>query len=71
LFEDRVMKVDTVRIGSRVTVGARSTILYGAQVADGVQLAAMTLVMKGEDLPANTAWQGIPAMPQTGSSAPS
>jgi non-ribosomal peptide synthetase-like protein len=64
LFEDRVMKVDSVRIGSRVTVGARSTILYGAQIADGVRLGPMTLVMKGESLPANTAWHGIPAEPQ-------
>jgi non-ribosomal peptide synthetase-like protein len=64
LFEDRVMKVGTVRIGSRVTVGARSTILYGAQIADGVRLGPMTLVMKGEDLPAGTAWHGIPATPQ-------
>jgi len=66
LFEDRVMKVDSVRIGSRVTVGARSTILYGAHIADGVRLGPMTLVMKGEDLPAGTAWHGIPAAPQQG-----
>ena len=35
LFEDRVMKIDHVRIGSRVTLGARCTVLYGAQVGDG------------------------------------
>ncbi|HOM22027.1 MAG TPA: peptide synthetase, partial [Ottowia sp.] len=38
LFEDRVMKIDHVRIGSRVTLGPRCTVLYGAQLGDGAQL---------------------------------
>ena len=63
LFEDRVMKVDHVRIGSRVTLGARCTVLYGASVADGAQLGPLTLVMKGESIPAHTRWHGLPAAP--------
>ncbi|MBK6867592.1 MAG: amino acid adenylation domain-containing protein [Burkholderiales bacterium] len=63
LFEDRVMKVDHVRIGSRVTLGARCTVLYGASVADGAQLGPLTLVMKGENIPAHTRWHGLPAAP--------
>ncbi len=63
LFEDRVMKVDHVYIGSRVTLGARCTVLYGAQVGDGAHLGPMTLVMKGESIPPNTAWRGLPAAP--------
>ena len=63
LFEDRVMKVDHVTIGERVTVGARCTVLYSAEVGDGVQLGPMTLVMKGENLPAGTRWHGAPAAP--------
>ncbi|GAB2486595.1 non-ribosomal peptide synthetase [Comamonas humi] len=63
LFEDRVMKVDHVRIGSRVTLGARCTVLYSASVGDGVQLGPLTLVMKGEALPARTRWEGAPAAP--------
>ncbi len=63
LFEDRVMKIDHVRIGSRVTLGPRCTVLYGAQVGDGAQLAALTLVMKGEQIPAGTRWHGLPAAP--------
>lgn len=61
LFEDRVMKIDHVRIGARVTVGARSTVLYGAEVGDGARLGAMTLVMKGESIPPNSDWAGAPA----------
>jgi len=63
LFEDRVMKIDHVRIGSRVTLGPRCTVLYGAQVGDGAQLGPLTLVMKGEQIPAGTLWHGLPAAP--------
>ncbi|MCA0324904.1 MAG: amino acid adenylation domain-containing protein [Proteobacteria bacterium] len=63
LFEDRVMKIDRVRIGSRVTLGPRCTVLYGAQVGDGAQLGPLTLVMKGEAIPAGTRWHGLPAVP--------
>jgi non-ribosomal peptide synthetase-like protein len=65
LFEDRVMKIDHVAIGSRVTMGARCTVLYSARVGDGVQLGPLTLVMKGETLPDRSHWQGAPAAPST------
>jgi non-ribosomal peptide synthetase-like protein len=61
LFEDRVMKIGTVEIGARVTVGARSTILYDTKIGDDVQLGPLTLVGKGERLPAATRWEGSPA----------
>ena len=63
LFEDRVMKVDHVVIGSKVTMGARCTVLYSATVGDGVQLGPLTLVMKGESLPERSNWEGAPAAP--------
>ena len=61
--EDRVMKIDHVRIGERVTIGARSTVLYGASVQDRSQLGPLTLVMKGESIPGGAVWTGNPAMP--------
>ena len=61
LFEDRVMKIGLVEIGRRVTVGVRSTILYDAHVGDDVRLGPLTLVAKGERLPAGTRWEGSPA----------
>jgi non-ribosomal peptide synthetase-like protein len=61
LFEDRVMKIGLVEIGARVTVGVRSTILYDTHVGDRVQLGPLTLVAKGERLPAGTRWEGSPA----------
>ena len=63
LFEDRVMKIDHVTIGQRVYMGPRSTVLYSAVVADNAQLGALTLVMKGEFIPAATRWKGCPAAP--------
>jgi len=61
LFEDRVMKIGRVDIGARVTVGARSIILYNTRVGDGVRLGPLSLVVKGEELPPGTAWEGAPA----------
>jgi len=63
LFEDRVMKIGRVVIGARVTVGVRSTILYDTHVGDDARLGPLTLVAKGERLPAATAWTGSPAAP--------
>jgi non-ribosomal peptide synthetase-like protein len=63
LFEDRVMKIDHVSIGSRVYMGPRSAVLYSATVADNAKLGALTLVMKGEFIPAGSSWHGCPAAP--------
>ena len=63
LFEDRVMKIDHVSIGSRVTLGPRSAVLYGASVGNDAQLGALTLVMKGEFIPPGSSWKGCPAAP--------
>ncbi|WP_286164218.1 Pls/PosA family non-ribosomal peptide synthetase [Azoarcus sp. DN11] len=61
LFEDRVMKIGKVQIGRRVTLGIRNTVLYDTKLGDGVLLGPLTLVMKGEQLPAGTVWCGSPA----------
>lgn len=61
LFEDRVMKMSTVTVGNGATVGTRSIVLYDAAVGDGAELDALSLLMKGEQLPPNSRWHGIPA----------
>ncbi len=63
LFEDRVMKIGQVEIGAQTTIGTRTTILYDTHVGDRVQLGPLTLVTKGERLPAATRWEGSPAAP--------
>jgi non-ribosomal peptide synthetase-like protein len=61
LFEDRVMKMSTVKIGAGSSIGARSVVLYDAEVSAGASLDSLSLVMKGETLPAESCWRGIPA----------
>ena len=63
LFEDRVMKIGLVVIGARTTIGPRSIILYDTLVGDDVLLGPLTLVAKGERIPAGTRWEGSPAAP--------
>ncbi|WP_411144568.1 Pls/PosA family non-ribosomal peptide synthetase [Streptomyces sp. x-80] len=61
LFEDRVMKMSHVKVAAGSSIGIRSVVLYDAEVGAGTSLDAMSLVMKGESLPAGSRWRGIPA----------
>jgi carbonic anhydrase/acetyltransferase-like protein (isoleucine patch superfamily) len=61
LFEDRVMKMSTVRLAPRAAVGAGTLVLYDTTMETGASLDALSLLMKGEVLPAHTRWRGIPA----------
>lgn len=61
LFEDRVMKMSTVEIGPRCNVGAGSLVLYDTRMEDGSSLGDLSLLMKGEVLPPDSHWEGIPA----------
>lgn len=63
LYEDRVMKVGRVRLGKGVTVGAGSIVLYDTHVGDFARLGPLTVVMKGESIPAHSEWVGAPAEP--------
>jgi non-ribosomal peptide synthetase-like protein len=63
LFEDRVMKMSTVTLGAGSSVGARAVVLYDGELVAGATLDALSLVMKGESLPAEGRWRGIPARP--------
>jgi non-ribosomal peptide synthetase-like protein len=64
LYEDRVMKVGRVFVGNGVTVGAGCTVLYDTIVSDYARLGPLTVVMKGEQIPAHTEWEGAPAEPK-------
>ncbi|HCT78294.1 MAG TPA: peptide synthetase [Micromonosporaceae bacterium] len=61
LFEDRVMKMSVVTVGSGATIGTRAIVLYDAVVGDDVFLGSLSLLMKGEHLTSGTCWRGIPA----------
>jgi non-ribosomal peptide synthetase-like protein len=61
LFEDRVMKMGQVDIGARANVGSVSLVLYNTRMEPGSRLNDLSLLMKGETLPAETCWEGVPA----------
>ncbi len=63
LFEDRVMKMDVIHLGARCKVGAGSLVLYDTRIEASAALGDLSLLMKGEALPAGTEWEGIPARP--------
>ena len=63
LFEDRVMKVSSLKIGDRATVGSMSIVLYDSVIEDDAQLGDLSVLMKGETLPPGTSWEGSPARP--------
>ncbi len=61
LFEDRVMKMSTVTLGPRCSVGPRAIVLYDGELGADASLDGLSLAMKGEALPAGSHWRGIPA----------
>jgi len=63
LYEDRLMKVGRVLLGTGVNVGAGATVLYDTKIGDFADVGSLCVVMKGETLPAHTAWVGAPAQP--------
>ena len=63
LFEDRIMKIGSVKIGSKTTIGSRTIILYDTIIGDHVNVGSLSLVMKGEELPDHTEWTGSPVKP--------
>ena len=58
------MKVGRVKVGNYVTIGAGSTVLYDSHIGDYARLGPLTVVMKGEGIPAHSEWVGLPAQPR-------
>lgn len=65
LFEDRVMKASHLKIGDRCSVGNMAVVLYDTEMKAGSELAPLSLLMKGETVPADTRWCGIPTARDT------
>ncbi len=62
LFEDRVMKSSYVRIGDNCSVGNMAVVLYDTSMNDRAVLGPLSLLMKGETMPADSKWYGAPTV---------
>ncbi|MBI9033344.1 MAG: amino acid adenylation domain-containing protein [Bacteroidales bacterium] len=60
LFEDRIMKASSLVIKNNCNIGNMSVVLYDSVIENNASLKALSLVMKGENLPEKTSWIGIP-----------
>ena len=62
-FEDRVLKIDRVRVGAGATVGDNAVIFYRVEVGAGSRVLPHSVVMKGDTLPSESRFAGAPAVP--------
>ena len=60
-----MLKASRFSIEKDCTIGATSVVLYDSVMKEGSRLDALSLLMKGEILPENTDWIGIPALVKT------
>ena len=60
LFHDRIMRLDEVRLGEGSTLGPNSIVLPGSAIEEGGTVGGCSLLMRGESVPANSAWCGNP-----------
>ncbi|WP_114853649.1 Pls/PosA family non-ribosomal peptide synthetase [Brachybacterium sp. YJGR34] len=63
LFHDRVLSMDTVTLGAGATLGPGSVILPAATIDRHATVGPVSLVMRGERVPAGTRWTGNPIGP--------
>jgi non-ribosomal peptide synthetase-like protein len=61
LFEDRVMKLGTVRVEEAAYIGSGSFVLYDSCVGAGASLGDLSLVMKNETFLPGRRYHGLPA----------
>ncbi|MGB3966737.1 MAG: heparan-alpha-glucosaminide N-acetyltransferase domain-containing protein, partial [Planctomycetota bacterium] len=65
-FEDRVLKIDRVRIAAGATVGRGTVVLYGAEIQERARVLPHGVVMKHELLLAGRAYVGAPTAEEHG-----
>lgn len=65
LFQDRVMSLDAVTLADGASLGPHSVVLPAAQLRVDASVGPASLVMRGDRVPANSAWQGNPIEPRT------
>ncbi|MGB3352136.1 MAG: amino acid adenylation protein, partial [Mycobacterium sp.] len=60
LFHDRIMRMDTVVLEKGATLGPHCVALPAARIGAGATIGPASLVMRGDEVPPSTRWQGNP-----------
>ncbi len=63
LFHDRIMRMDTVVLEDGSTLGPHCVALPAAKLGAGATVGPASLVMRGDEVPPSTRWQGNPIAP--------
>jgi non-ribosomal peptide synthetase-like protein len=63
LFHDRIMRLDTVTLEAGATLGPHCVALPAAKIGAGATVGPASLVMRGDEVPASSRWQGNPIAP--------
>ncbi|MDO3635897.1 Pls/PosA family non-ribosomal peptide synthetase [Mycolicibacterium arseniciresistens] len=63
LFHDRIMRMDTVVLERGATLGTHCVALPAARLGAGSTVGPGSLVMRGDEVPASSRWQGNPIAP--------
>jgi len=63
LFHDRIMRMDTVVLEDGATLGPHCVALPAARIGTAATVGPASLVMRGDEVPPSTRWQGNPIAP--------
>jgi non-ribosomal peptide synthetase-like protein len=63
LFHDRIMRMDTVVLEKGSTLGTHCVALPAARIGAAATVGPASLVMRGDEVPPSTRWQGNPIAP--------
>jgi non-ribosomal peptide synthetase-like protein len=62
LFHDRLMRIGPNDLGAGSTLGPHSATLPDTKLGAGCVVGGRSVVLRGEELPANTRWHGVPVV---------
>ncbi|MDT5173384.1 MAG: hypothetical protein QOG37_635, partial [Mycobacterium sp.] len=63
LFHDRIMRMDSVVLEAGATLGPHCVALPAARLGAGASVGPASLVVRGDEVPGSTRWQGNPVRP--------
>jgi len=63
LFHDRIMRMDTVVLEPGATLGPHCVALPACRIGESATVGPASLVMRGDEVPPATRWQGNPIAP--------